>query len=64
MDDQGYNKSKEHSSFFFQLVNKHLPSDNNHEEEQSLGTKECILWMIGITTGFLILQAALSLLFM
>ena len=46
--DQENNKSEEHSSFFLQLVNKHLPSDDAHKEERSIGTKEFILWMVGV----------------
>jgi hypothetical protein len=64
IDDQIHNKSEEHSSFFFQLVNKHLPSDDAHEDERSLGTKEYILWMVGIMAGLFILRAVFSLLFM
>jgi hypothetical protein len=61
--DQENNKSEEHSSFFLQLVNKHLPSDDAHKEERSIGTKEFILWMVGVIAGLFILRIVFSLLF-
>jgi len=64
MDDQVYNKSKKRFSFFFQLVNKHLPSDDAHEDEQFLSTKEYILWMAGIMAGFFVLRVIFSFLFL
>ena len=64
MNDEVHNKSEEHSLFFFQLVNKHLPSDDGHEDERSLGIKEYIHWMVGIIAGFIILRSIVSLLFM
>jgi hypothetical protein len=64
MDDQLRNTSEDHSSFFFQLVNEHLPSDDTYEEERSLSTKEYILWMIEIMAGFFILRIVFSLLFL
>lgn len=63
IDDQVNNKSEEYSSFFLQLVNKHLPSDDAYEEERSMGTKEFILWLVGITSGLFFLRAIFSLLF-
>jgi hypothetical protein len=64
MADHVNNKSEKHSSFFFQLVNKHLPSDDAHEEERPMGTKEYILWMVEIIAGLFILRAVFSLLFL
>jgi len=64
IDDHVNNKSEEHSSFFFQLVNKHLPSDDAHEDEQFLSTKEYILWMAGIMAGFFVLRVIFSFLFL
>lgn len=64
MDDQLHNTLEDHSSFFFQLVNKHLPSDDTHEEKRPLSTTKYILWMVGIMTGFFILRAVFSLLFL
>ena len=64
MDDQVYNTSEKRSSFFFQLVNKHLPSDGAHEDERSLSTKEYILWMVGIMAGLFVLRVIFSLLFL
>jgi len=57
------NNSEENSSFFFQLVNKHLPSDDSQKEEQSINTKEFILWIVGITAGLFILRIVFSLFF-
>jgi hypothetical protein len=64
MDNQLHNISEDHSSFFFQLVNEHLPSDEAQEDKQSLSTKEYILWMIGIMAGFFILRIVFSLIFL
>jgi hypothetical protein len=64
MDDQLHTTSEDHSSFFFQLVNKYLPSDDTQEEKRSLSTKKYILWMAGIMTGFFILRTVFSLLFL
>jgi hypothetical protein len=64
MSDQVHNTSEDHSTFFFELVNKHLPSDDTHKEEQSLSTKEYILWMVGIMAGFFILRVVFSFLFL
>jgi len=64
MDDQVNCKSSEkHSSFFFQLANKHLPSDDAQEKERHIGSAEYILWMVGITAGFFLLRAAYCYLF-
>lgn len=62
MDNQVFNKSEKHSLFFFQLVNKNLPSDDSHEDERHLGKNEYILWMAGIMAGFFILRIVFSLL--
>jgi hypothetical protein len=63
MDDQVNDKSEEHSSFFLQLVTKHLPNDDVHKEERSMDTKEFIFWMVGITAGLFILRTVFSFLF-
>jgi hypothetical protein len=58
MDDQVNYKSMIHSSFFWQLANKHLPSDDVQETARPIGSTEYILWMIGITAGLFLLRAA------
>jgi hypothetical protein len=49
-------KSDEQSSFFMQLANIHLPKDNPDTEEQTVGTVEYILWMVGITVVLFFLR--------
>jgi hypothetical protein len=59
MDGQINNKTSEkHSLFFFQLTNKHLPSDKGQQDERPIGSAEYILWMAGITAGFFLIHAA------
>jgi hypothetical protein len=44
------------NSFFFGLVERHLPIEDQDEENHKLSYGEFFLWMIGLTLGVFILR--------